>query len=72
MGGGIISKKSPVIGIHMVKGKIKKQKIYYTCDICGKAHKDLAAAEKCEASHDRPPGGIKKILGRLFGRGSKQ
>ena len=56
----------------MVKGKVKQNKIFYTCGICGKAHKEMAAAEKCEASHNRPPGGIKKILGKLFGKGNKE
>ena len=69
---GIISRKSPAIGVNMVKGKIKQQKIFYTCDICGKAHKNLDAAEKCEASHDRPAGGIRGILGKLFRRGEKE
>ena len=72
MTGGIISEKAACDRLYMVKGKIKKQRILYTCDICGRPHKDLAAAKKCEVSHNGTPGGIKKILGRLFARGSKQ
>ena len=53
----------------MVKGKVKKHQVLFTCDICGKEHKNAQAAEKCEVAHSgNTSGGLKKLLGRLFGR----
>jgi len=56
----------------MVKGKIKKHKVLYTCDICGKGYKKADAAEKCEAAHYCSSSGFKKLLGRLFRRSNKE